>query len=767
MRTPSLVILVLALAAASASAAPTPRDVRTPDVELQLATTVTRHGTTYRRYRQEVNGIPVLEAGMVVTNGRSVDTVVDGTRRGLLGVRRPTVSRTEALKIIERTVGRGATHRRGRPALFILPVGRGRLVWRGIVSRDDPRATFEVLIDAHNGEVARTRDLLWRAEGQASLYDLNPVQANGGLAGLADAADADSALLTLLRVPRALTRLNPATMCLDGQWVRAMLPGGDVCLPPVRDFSSVTRADQRFEALMAYFHVDRAQAYLQELGFTNVVNAQTPVVANAFAEDNSLFDPTTKRIELGEGGTDDGEDADVILHEYGHAIQESQVPGFSNTGETGAMGEGFGDYFAAAMSSRFADSPTFTPCVAEWDAAGFVAPELCLRRVDAALTVSQLGSGTACAGEVHCLGQAWSGALWSLRQAIGGATMDRLVIQSHFSLTPTAPFQDGSRALLAADAALEQGVHLPLLKQVLAARGLLDVELLDDTPTDATPLTVPGVATGQLNATSDLHDVFSLDLVQGRGIIVDMTGASGNFDLRLLRPASQSASQPGAVAGGSTGPDSNEHFTAIADATGRFFLDVSAVAGSGSYRIEVQSDIDADTRPDTSDNCPGASNFGQEDRDGDATGDACDPFPDDPANDKDLDGIAAPLDNCSEISNVTQRDWDGDQVGDACDRSAKVTLAVFSRRGRVVTLRSRVFPGQAPLSAWTLTAIRRTCAAGVCRSRVVRVPRRVRVIRPGLFEARVQLPPGTYRFRARLANPRLNRAQRRLTVVIR
>jgi Zn-dependent metalloprotease len=48
---------------------------------------------------------------------------------------------------------------------------------------------------------------------------------------------------------------------------------------------------------------------------------------------------------------DDAEDADVIVHEYGHAIQADQVPGFGAGGDAGGMGEGFGDYLAGTISA--------------------------------------------------------------------------------------------------------------------------------------------------------------------------------------------------------------------------------------------------------------------------------------------------------------------------------------------------------------------------------------------------------------------------------
>jgi hypothetical protein len=48
-------------------------------------------------------------------------------------------------------------------------------------------------------------------------------------------------------------------------------------------------------------------------------------------------------IKYGSGAVDDAEDADVILHEYGHSIQDDQVPGFGAGHQAGSIGEGFGD----------------------------------------------------------------------------------------------------------------------------------------------------------------------------------------------------------------------------------------------------------------------------------------------------------------------------------------------------------------------------------------------------------------------------------------
>jgi hypothetical protein len=47
-----------------------------------------------------------------------------------------------------------------------------------------------------------------------------------------------------------------------------------------------------------------------------------------YGGDNSFFRDDKANITLGKGGVDDAEDAEVIVHEYGHSVQDSQVPGF-------------------------------------------------------------------------------------------------------------------------------------------------------------------------------------------------------------------------------------------------------------------------------------------------------------------------------------------------------------------------------------------------------------------------------------------------------
>ncbi len=137
------------------------------------------------------------------------------------------------------------------------------------------------------------------------------------------------------------------------------------------------------------------------------------------------------------------------------------------------MGEGFGDYLAAAMSALTTGGDAkFDTCIFDWDAVSY-SNSGCGRKTTKSLNLKQ--AERRCLFEIHCMGEAWSGALWELRGLLGNdpkgrSIVDRVVLESHFMLDPRSGFRDGARALLAADDLLYGGAHRAALEAEMVER---------------------------------------------------------------------------------------------------------------------------------------------------------------------------------------------------------------------------------------------------------------------------------------------------------
>lgn len=132
-----------------------------------------------------------------------------------------------------------------------------------------------------------------------------------------------------------------------------------------------TRKNKAFNDVMTYYHIDHSLRYLESLGYTEekmIFHQSLEVDSNgADGEDNSYYIPSKKRLSFGHGCIADNEDSDVILHELGHAINFHINPSWSD-GDTEAIGEGFGDYWAASFSSSQENGLDFKPnWVFKWD----------------------------------------------------------------------------------------------------------------------------------------------------------------------------------------------------------------------------------------------------------------------------------------------------------------------------------------------------------------------------------------------------------------
>jgi zinc metalloprotease ZmpB len=280
----------------------------------------------------------------------------------------------------------------------------------------------------------------------AQVFAPNPV-ADLGIQTLTDQKDADffSADPALARAYHRVTLTDlDGTGALSGAYAKVISETGKAAADTGSGFI-YTRDQDQFEQTMAYHWVTQAQRYIQSLGFGSTLPAvnrrQQLLRINQFGGDNSFYREGTGKltITLGKGGVDDAEDAEVIVHEYGHSVQDNQVPGFGSTPDAGAIGEAFGDYLAVTVSEHFAPTPD-EPCVADWDSTSYTSTTPhCLRRVDGNKHYPE-----SLAGEVHADGEIWSRALWDIHQALGAKLADTIIIRAQFGFTPDVSMPDAA-----------------------------------------------------------------------------------------------------------------------------------------------------------------------------------------------------------------------------------------------------------------------------------------------------------------------------------
>ena len=303
------------------------------------------------------------------------------------------------------------------------------------------------LLGVWGGDAYATKPGPGTSTGSGRVFFPNPV-AQLQDQTLTDQKDADYAALQPAYVLRPLTNLDGSGF-LSGDWAVVISETGNPAYSPTNTFS-YNRTQDEFEQVMAYYWVTEAQKYIQSLGFGSrfraVNKAPQRIRINQWGLDNSFAnDHKVSELRFGKGGVDDAEDAEVILHEYGHAIHFSQNFSFASV-EAGAISEGFSDYWAVTVTQVI--SPTADPaCVADWDATSYtVAVPHCLRRID-----SNLHYPEDLRGQVHADGRIWSRALWDIRNAVGNVMADTVILEAQFDFPGTTMTELATRTVATAE----------------------------------------------------------------------------------------------------------------------------------------------------------------------------------------------------------------------------------------------------------------------------------------------------------------------------
>jgi subtilisin-like proprotein convertase family protein len=430
---------------------------------------------THRTYRQFIDGVAVIAAG------RSESDTIDGRRVVREG-------------LAERPLTRSA-------AALALPVAGGELVYvnvegearlaRRVVSQERKLEPWARYYDAATGALLRAEPLFFTAQGR--VFDVNPV-AKRNDPSLQDSNNAAAAVPESAYSTVELLDLAGAGPLIGPNVAISQLEAPSPAPADSAQSLLFDRSDPRFEEVNAYFQLDRTQRYLQSLGYVGtrrIVPYAIPVDPHAAnGTDNSYYLPDAiagrGALYFGDGGTDDAEDSDIMLHEYGHAIEDWIAPlTFAGTiaSHSRALGEAFGDYWSFSSTYEATAASGRDPfCIGDWDArcagddpaerCGYPAGANCLRRVDSTKTMADYVISDA-SGTEHRNGEIWSSALREIFLATGKRTADTLVLESHFGVPPNPTFAVMARRMLDVDRLLNGGRNAAAVCTAMVVRGIL------------------------------------------------------------------------------------------------------------------------------------------------------------------------------------------------------------------------------------------------------------------------------------------------------
>jgi len=431
------------------------------------------------RFTQFYQGVPVYQGDVVVSvnEARQVGMVINNYKNGIgLGTTTPSLSGTDAINIVRRALrinGRSIGKEDAAELMvFQKEDGAYHLSWRVTATSEDPAGDWEVFVGAETGEILNIADQFVMhvdsiyVQGSAYVYNPDPLSKARRMYNSPGFADGNDATTDSLNAYRTLVTLEIVTY-EDGVYklkgphcnvtdIESPADPPFYCAATPHDFL-YSRDQQEFEAVNVYYHVSSSYRHLLDLGFSSASLEQIRLDPHGFqGQDNSHYSPSGNWISWGEGGVDDAEDADVILHEYGHAINHNFVPTWGG-GESGALGEGFGDYWAASYSrsmNQWEPSDYHYNWVFNWDGHN----PFWVGRVLNDTRTYPFGSLP-----IHTAGQIWSAALMGIWGDLGREITDRLVLKGLLYLGSNATAPLAAMAIIQADRDLYGGVHVPTL----------------------------------------------------------------------------------------------------------------------------------------------------------------------------------------------------------------------------------------------------------------------------------------------------------------
>jgi subtilisin-like proprotein convertase family protein len=239
-------------------------------------------------------------------------------------------------------------------------------------------------------------------------------------------------------------------------------------------------------------------------------------------------------MAFGHGCVDDSEDADVVLHEYGHAINHDINPSWGG-GDMGAIGEGWGDYWGASYSYGTENGAIFyKEWIFHWDGHGagnWCWPGRVLNAFGAQYVHSQFYGAHQSIGGGYQSDELWSTPIYQTMltcvEQLGQTkeSVDRILLESQFGTGGGLKMRDMANVIIATAQALEpEGPHA----QVFVEKFLVHNIIL-------APVPVVGVESFEVayepsgNGAADPGETVSVRVALSNNGLSAATGVSGQL----------------------------------------------------------------------------------------------------------------------------------------------------------------------------------------------------------------------------------------------
>ncbi|NVK26647.1 MAG: T9SS type A sorting domain-containing protein [Flavobacteriia bacterium] len=334
---------------------------------------------------------------------------------------------------------------------------------------------FEEFVTSEQGDMLWKRDLNLYTDTTVSVmvFDPDPLTSVPSIYAdpYKDVNDGNTGNLDPLRVQRnVVADYNNGTFRLQNDYVKISdfdSPSTAVVTESNPQFH-YSRSSDAFEQVNAFYHITQFQFYMQSLGF-NLCGYQINVDANAWSgADQSSFNRSTSppSMRFGEGGVDDAEDADVVLHEYGHAISHSASPSSNSGTERGCLDEAIGDYLAASYSRHI--SPFGYDRVFSWDGHN----EFWNGRY--ASNVNNKNYQNLSFNSIYTHTDIWTSALMEIWGKLGREVTDKIVLQGVYGYASGMTMPQAAMAIVDADSTIYGGQHIQPIWEAFVNHGILD-----------------------------------------------------------------------------------------------------------------------------------------------------------------------------------------------------------------------------------------------------------------------------------------------------